>query len=131
MIPQTQREVRSQEGSVLYVPSIHYKTQIAGSQTQPGRPGGIVLRPRLVGQRENLARVVRPPTHQMTCRISGRGISAKPDRDGSGVIATDADVLIRDDMGEVVPESWTGRIVNPESAIRSLCPRNDVSTVPI
>ena len=32
---------------------------------------------------------------------------------------------------EVVPESWTGRIVNPESAIRSLCPRNDVSTVPI
>jgi len=31
--------------------------------------------------------------------------------------------------GEVVPESWTGRIVNPESETRSLCPRNDVSDV--
>ena len=30
---------------------------------------------------------------------------------------------------EVVPESWTGRIVNPESETRSPCPRNDVSTV--
>jgi ferric-dicitrate binding protein FerR (iron transport regulator) len=32
---------------------------------------------------------------------------------------------------EVVPESWTGRFFNPESETRSLCPRNDVSTVPI
>ncbi len=32
---------------------------------------------------------------------------------------------------EVVPESWIGRIVNPESETRSPCPRNDVSTVPI
>jgi peptidoglycan/LPS O-acetylase OafA/YrhL len=32
---------------------------------------------------------------------------------------------------EVDPESWTGRIVNPESEKRSPCPRNDVSTVPI
>ena len=33
--------------------------------------------------------------------------------------------------GEVVPGNWTGRIVNPKSAQRSLCQRNDVSTVPI
>ncbi len=32
---------------------------------------------------------------------------------------------------EVVPGNWTGRIVNPKSAQRSLCQRNDVSTVPI
>ena len=32
-------------------------------------------------------------------------------------------------QSEVVPESWTGRIVNPESETRSPCPRNDVSTV--
>lgn len=32
---------------------------------------------------------------------------------------------------EVVPESWTGRIVNPRTEKRSICPRNDVSTVPI
>ena len=31
---------------------------------------------------------------------------------------------------EVVPESWTGRIVNPKSGERSPCPRSDVSTVP-
>jgi hypothetical protein len=31
---------------------------------------------------------------------------------------------------EVVPESWTGRIVKPKSEQRSLCPRNVVSTVP-
>ena len=32
---------------------------------------------------------------------------------------------------EVVPESWTGRIVNPKTEERSTCQRNDVSTVPI
>jgi hypothetical protein len=32
---------------------------------------------------------------------------------------------------EVVPESWTGRIVNPNSEQRSQCQRSDVSTVPI
>jgi hypothetical protein len=29
----------------------------------------------------------------------------------------------------VDPESWTGRIVNPNSEERSQCPRSDVSTV--
>lgn len=32
---------------------------------------------------------------------------------------------------EVDPENWTGRIVNANSAQRSPCQRNDVSTVPI
>jgi hypothetical protein len=30
---------------------------------------------------------------------------------------------------EVVPKSWTGRIVNPNSEERSQCPRNDASIV--
>ena len=34
-------------------------------------------------------------------------------------------------VSEVDPESWTGRIVNPNSEPRSQCPRSDVSTVPI
>lgn len=34
-------------------------------------------------------------------------------------------------QSEVVPESWTGRIVNPKTEERSTCQRNDVSTVPI
>ncbi|MBX7122170.1 MAG: MFS transporter [Opitutaceae bacterium] len=32
-------------------------------------------------------------------------------------------------LTEVVPESWTGRIVNPKFERRSPCPRNDVSIV--
>lgn len=41
-----------------------------------------------------------------------------------------ATIQMLDVRDEVVPESWTGRIVKPKSEQRSLCPRNVVSTVP-
>jgi hypothetical protein len=43
--------------------------------------------------------------------------------------ATRVDPIVA--LSEVVPESWTGRIVNPKTEERSTCQRNDVSTVPI